>query len=47
MHTTTPYVAQVIAAQREEEILRAATDRRLSRRLARRTRPLRRPAADL
>lgn len=46
MHTTSPYVAKVIAAQRQEEILRAASDRRLARRLSRRSRAATRPATD-
>lgn len=38
MNTASPYVVRVIAAQRQEEMLRAAADRRLARRLPRRTR---------
>ena len=37
MQTTSPYVVRVIAAQRREEVLRAAADRRLARRLPRRS----------
>lgn len=46
MHATSPYVAQVIAAQRQEELLRASAERRLVRRLSRRTPRGSRVAAD-
>lgn len=46
MHTTSPYVVKVIAAQRQEELLRASAERRLARRLSRRTRRAARPAVD-
>ncbi|NYJ01923.1 hypothetical protein HNR19_002621 [Nocardioides thalensis] len=47
MHATSPYVAQVIAAQRQEELVRASAERRLARRLSRRTPRANRAAADL
>ena len=47
MDATSPYVVTIIAAQRQDEMRRAASERRLVRRLARRTRPATRSAATL